>query len=236
MRKLIDVLRQSPEREAKPYHQVFAYETDDETVTVATALRELNAAARLVDVEGNAADPISWECSCLQKKCGACAMIVEGRPRAACDAKLAEFKGEIVHLAPLRKFPVIADLAVDRSSLFDRMKQLELWLGESVELPTRNGPLAYEASRCLECGCCLEACPNFSVEGEFGGMAAMVPLTRLILDATGDERARHARAYRQAVYAGCGKSLACRDVCPARIDISRLMSRSNAVAVWRWLR
>ena len=36
-----------------------------------------------------------------------------------------------------------------------------------------------------------------------------------------------------AVYTdGCGKSFACRNICPARIDIERLMARSNAAFLW----
>ena len=233
MKKLLDILRRSPIPGSQSYHQVFAYETDDAAATVATALRELNAQPALIDVEGVQADPISWECSCLQKKCGACAMVVEGRPRAACDTKLADFKQETIHLEPLRKFPVVTDLVVDRSALFERLRSIEAWLEDDVELPTKRGGIAYEASRCLQCGCCLEVCPNFSAEGLFGGMSAMVPLARLLAETTGDDKRALARTYREAVVAGCGKSLACRDVCPARIDIASLMSRSNAAALWR---
>lgn len=233
MRKRLDILRKSPIPGSQPYHQVFLYETDDDAATVATALRELNAQVELVDEDGNEADAICWECSCLQKKCGACAMVVEGRPRAACDSKLADFKGDVVHLEPLRKFPVVVDLVVDRSAVFDRLRAIESWLNDDVKLPTRRSGVAYEASRCLECGCCLEACPNFSAEGPFGGMATMVPLSRLLAEAEGADRVRLREVYRYNVYAGCGKSLACRNVCPAGIDIASLMSRSNAAALWR---
>ena len=232
MKKLIDVLRRAPIPGSEPYHQVFAYETDDETATVATALRELNAREELVDVNGDVANAVSWECSCLQKKCGACAMVIEGRPRAACDTKLSDVKGDTVHLEPLRKFPVVTDLVVDRASIFDRLRNLEVWLQGSVELPTKRSGVAYEASRCLECGCCLEACPNFSVDSTFGGMATMVPLARLLAETTGDEKRALADVHKTAVVAGCGKSLACRNVCPAGIDIANLMSRSNAASLW----
>jgi len=35
------------------------------------------------------------------------------------------------------------------------------------------------------------------------------------------------------VYGGCAKSLACRKVCPAELDLDGLLSRSNAAAIWR---
>ena len=126
----------------------------------------------------------------------------------------------------------MTDLVVDRSAIFDRMRTLEVWLEGEVELPTRRSAIAYEASRCLECGCCLEVCPNFSADGPFGGMATMVPLARLLAETSGDEKRALAHVHRNAVVAGCGKSLACRNVCPAGIDIANLMSRSNAAALW----
>ena len=232
MKKLFDILRQDGP-ELPNYHHVVAYETDDETVTVATALREINQRETLDDVDGNPIEAIRWESSCLQRKCGACAMRINGRPRMACDTRIVELEGQTVYLEPLGKFPVVADLIVDRRVLFDNLESLGVWLEEPSALKEKRGDIAYEASRCLECGCCLEVCPNFSTQGQFAGMAAMVPLTRLLADADVVERARLAKSYRDGVFAGCGKSLACRNICPAEIEIDKLMARSNAAALWR---
>lgn len=233
VRALIDVMRcEGPGKDS--WHQVFAYETADEGATVATALRELNERAELTDVDGRPAERIRWDCGCLQRKCGACAMVINGEPRAACDVRLSEVRGRRVRLEPLRKFPLVADLVVDRSVVFERLKHLEAWTEQELPLPVgERSTRAFEASRCLQCGCCLEVCPNFSVQGSFGGMAAMVELARLLAEASGEERERLRETYRAVIFAGCGKSLACRRVCPAGIDLAHLMARSNAVAVWR---
>ena len=232
MRKILDIARRASASEPER-RQRFVYETGDERATVASALRALNERSPLLDADGVPAEPIRWECSCLQKKCGACAMVIDGVPRLACDVRLAQLRREVVRVDPLRKFPLVADLMVDRSAVFARLNELQTWLDEQVELPQRRSEVAYEGSRCLQCGCCLEVCPNFAVEGGFGGMAAMVPLSRLLAEATPADRKRLARAYRAGVYGGCGTSLACRNICPAGIDISGLMARSNAAAVWR---
>ena len=232
MRKILDIARRASASEPER-RQRFVYETSDERATVASALRALNERSPLLDEDGTPAEPIRWECSCLQKKCGACAMLVNGVPRLACDARLAQLRGDVVRLEPLRKFPLVADLMVDRSALFARLAELEVWLEEQVELPQRRSAVAFEGSRCLQCGCCLEVCPNFAVSGGFGGMAAMTPLSRLLAEATPAERTRLAHAYRAGVAGGCGTSLACRTICPAGIDISGLMARSNAAALWR---
>ncbi len=234
MRKLLQILRR-PSRDATPRWQTFAFESDDEQVTMATALRALNERTELCDVEGVPAEPIRWESSCLQKKCGACAMVIDGVPRLACDTTLASLRGERVRVEPLRKFPVVADLLVDRTVLMHNLVEAGSWLESVADLPTKRWGIAYEASRCLQCGICLEVCPNFSAQGAFGGMATMVPLARLLPQAPRDQREDMARAYRAKVYGGCGKSLACRNVCPAELDIDKLLSRSNAAAVWhRW--
>lgn len=232
MRKQIRVLRRTSANQ-EPFWQTFLFETDDEEATVATALRELNERETLRDVDGNVADVIRWENSCLQKKCGACAMVINGVPRLACATRLAELKRETVSLEPLRKFPVVADLLVDRSVLMQNLKDASAWLEQTAVLEDRRWHTAYEASRCLQCGLCLEVCPNFSVEGAFGGMATMVPLARLLSQAPHEQRAQLATSYRDAVFGGCGKSLACRTACPANIDIDGLLARSNAAALWR---
>lgn len=231
MRKLLKIARRES-AEAPEYWQTFSFETEDERTTVGTALRELNARPELVDVEGNPAAPIRWESSCLQKKCGACAMVINGRPGLACDARLSAYK-KTIRLEPLRKFPVVADLIVDRGVLQENLAAMKLWFTEEAVQHQRAAEVGYEASRCLQCGCCLEVCPNFDPEGTFFGMAAGVPVTRLLAELPASQREELSRLYREHVFEGCGKSLACRNVCPAGIDIDRMLVNSNAVAVWK---
>lgn len=231
----LDILRMDREKRI-PYHQIIPFETEDERETVATALTAINADPDVSDHTGDPVEPIVWECSCLQKKCGACAMRINGRPALACDAKLRDLtdgKNSVITLEPLRKFPVVADLMVDRSIMYENLKQIGVWLRDEANLTQEKYDLAYEGSRCLQCGCCLEICPNFYAGGTFAGTAGFVPTVRLISELTGKERREVKRAYRKYIYNGCGKSLACRDICPAGIDIEHLLVNSNAIAVWK---
>lgn len=233
MKIRLDILRRRSGGEA-PFLQSFLYETQDDSDTVATALTRLNERAALRDSNGRSAEPIRWECSCLQKKCGACAMVIGGTPRLACEARLSDYKGA-VRLEPLRKFPVIADLIVDRSVLFENLRAMRAWLESDAAMSERAAELGYEASRCLQCGCCLDVCPNFDPAGAFAGMAAAVPVTRLLAEMPEGRKTELARLYRENIFEGCGKSLACRKVCPAGIDIDRMLVNSNAIAVWKRL-
>ena len=62
-----------------------------------------------------------WECNCLEEVCGACTMIINGRVRQACTALIHKLDQPIV-LEPMSKFPVVRDLYVDRSRMFESLK------------------------------------------------------------------------------------------------------------------
>ena len=231
MEVTLDILRYTPKGK-NSYLQSFRYTAEKMSETVATALTALNERAELRDINGNPASPIRWECNCLQKKCGACAMVINGRPTLACDIRLAGC-GKTIRLEPLKKFPVIEDLVVDRSVMYKNLETLRLWLDDSAEMGEEAAESAYESSRCLQCGCCLEVCPNFVSGGTFTGMASAIPMTRLLSELPVSQRREASQLYRRHIYEGCGKSLACRDICPAKINIDRMLVNSNAVAVWK---
>ena len=219
MKKTIRILRQKGPGE-QPYYEDHPFESAAENATVATALMQIATQTDLV-----------WEHSCLQKKCGACAMVIDRRPRLACDTPLAACPGDVVVVEPLKKFPVIRDLLVDRTILAENLQEMQVYAQEQTK---ENGKTehsillceetVYEASRCLQCGLCLEICPNWYPDGIFAGMSAMAPAAR---EMARDNIGEIAETYRKRIYEGCGKSLACRDVCPAGLDMDRLLSRNS---------
>lgn len=235
MKLTFEILRR-PHGAPEGRFQRIQWEMADESATVATALSAMNRDPALKDVDGHPVGHIHWECSCLQKKCGACAMRINDMPRLACDTRLAPLSGGVIQLEPLKKFPVVADLIVNRQVLFDNLKAMKAWLDREVCLNARATEVAYEASRCLQCGCCLEVCPNFMPGGAFSGAAAMAPASRLIAELAPEKKAALYKLYTRRFYNGCGKSLACRDVCPAGLDVERLLVNSNAIAVWKRMR
>lgn len=219
--------------DSAPYLQTISYDISDREATVATLLRALNAVPDLTDIDGKPVGEIFWECSCLQKKCGACAMLINGVPRLACDTKLCDLREGDLKLEPLKKFPTVRDLIVDRSLMRENLKSLRAWLEQEARPTDKAEPLAYDASRCLQCGCCLEVCPNFTPDGGFGGAAAFVPVSRILSELPKRKKYDIIAAYKRGVYSGCGKSLACHDICPAGIDVESKLVNSNAVAIWK---
>lgn len=213
---IIKILRKKTGEERRRW-QTFEYEPGQKGETIATLLNNLN--------KNNPDADIRWDCGCLQKKCGACAMVINGRPSLACGVKLTDLKKE-VRIEPLRKFPVVEDLITDRSILQTDLFNSQVWLEHEAAPEEKDQDILYEASRCLQCGCCLEVCPNFMPDDTFFGMAAAIPMARLLTEGGMEDRKRIKKHYKNHVYSGCGKSLSCRDICPAGIDIENLLVRA----------
>src|SRR5258708_20150248 len=81
-----------------------------------------------VDVTGRATTPITYDSNCLEEICGSCAMLINGKATMACSALVDKLTGpnkdQTITLAPLSKFPVVRDLAADRSSLLPNLNKL----------------------------------------------------------------------------------------------------------------
>lgn len=226
-------IKRQKEKNAPSYWQEFSYE-GEENISVAGILNELNSRTPLKDLNGKEAETISWECGCMVRKCGACAMRINGVPRLACATFLNTLKRNIVTLEPLSKFPLIKDLTVDRSFIFDKLKEINLWLESDAYQSSHTHEARYQSAKCLMCGCCLEICPNFSIESDFAGAVAPVNAFRIFDEEQDDLHYRDLlKEYKKHYFAGCGKSLSCQDICPAGIPVEELMVRSNAAGVWK---
>lgn len=201
---------------AEPYIQSFEY-SGSGRLNVACILEELSNREELIDTEGRRAGAIRWECSCRQKLCGACAMVINGRPSLACSEFVDADKDAELMLEPLKKFPVIKDLSVDRSSIAEHQKLAMMYLGERGKLVKTEHQYQYSVAKCLKCGLCLEVCPNYvGPEGNFYG-AVLANEAYLLHSSTQSRKKEIAKQYRLHFGRGCSKALLCRDICPAKI-------------------
>jgi succinate dehydrogenase / fumarate reductase iron-sulfur subunit len=144
------------------------YEHDMNVISV---LQKIAAQARTID--GRAVAPVAWDCNCLEEVCGSCTMLINGRTRMACSAlvdRLLEDNPDEIELRPLSRFPVVRDLFVDRTRLFQGLKKIKGWLPVDGYYNAGPGPrqsqeqqqTIYPISECISCACCLEACPQYS--------------------------------------------------------------------------
>jgi succinate dehydrogenase / fumarate reductase iron-sulfur subunit len=162
------VLRQDgPGQASYLERHIVEYEADMNCISV---LQKIAANSRTAD--GRRVAPVAWDCNCLEEVCGACTMVINGRVRQACTAlvdRLLEDNPEQIELRPMTKFPVIRDLMVDRSRMFNTLKKLKAWvpvdsylnMGPGPRQSQENQQMAYALSKCMTCGCCLEACPQY---------------------------------------------------------------------------
>ena len=213
---IVTVRRQkAPGEEA--YYQSFDVKACGR-VTVSHILEELNGREPLCDVDGKAADRISWERSCLQKICGSCAMVINGKPALACSEFIDTAETKELVLEPLSVFPVICDLMVDRSIIDEHQKLALMFLGERTKPDAAEHEQQYLAAKCLKCGLCLEVCPNYAGNGgKFFG-ALFADEAYLLHSSTADRRKEIAKEYRKHFERWCSKSLSCREVCPMKIQ------------------
>ena len=220
----VRILRQSSPVDS-PYWQEFSYEYQGNQ-TVAGMLGELNYKDDLVDVDGNPAPRIQWECSCLQGMCGGCAMVINGRPALACETFLKDLKHKLVILEPLRKFPTIADLVVDRGVIQENLKKEGAFIEEYRNADPAEYEHQYSAAKCLKCGLCLEVCPNYKAGKNFYG-AMFANDCYLIASRSGKRQEEIRKSYREHFAGGCSKSLSCADVCPMKIPTLASIGKMN---------
>ena len=213
---------------SEPYWQTFKYDRKDDQ-TVAGMIDELNYKDDLKDVDGNPAPRISWECSCVQGMCGACAMVINGRPALACETFLRDLKGDVITVEPLRKFPTVCDLVVDRGVIQDNLKKVNACIEEYKGAGAEEYDHMYLAGKCLKCGLCLEVCPNYKGGKRFFG-AAFANDCYLIASRSGKRDEDIRKTYGEHFAKGCSKALSCMDVCPMDIPTLKSMAKLNKKA------
>ncbi|RLS33878.1 MAG: succinate dehydrogenase iron-sulfur subunit [Planctomycetota bacterium] len=260
----VRVLRQdAPGQESYWERHAVAWEPNMNVISV---LQKIAAGARAQD--GRQVAPVAWDCNCLEEVCGSCTMLINGRTRMACSAlvdRLVEEHPDGIELRPMLKFPVVRDLVVDRRRLFRSLERVKAWVpvdgfydhGAGPRISPEEQEDAYPLSTCMSCGCCLEACPQFTRietvrrDGEteeafeqrrtaafdrgFIGAHAISqavlfnghPIGKLIADE------RMEAVTDQGGIQMCGNAQNCVAVCPKSIPLTRSIARAGrAATMW----
>ncbi|MEN3002698.1 MAG: succinate dehydrogenase iron-sulfur subunit [Armatimonadota bacterium] len=225
--------------DSKPYWQEFALPYRP-NMNVISCLMEIQR--NPVDASGNPTSPPVWEASCLEEVCGTCTMVVNGRVRQACSALIDAVgvqKGDTIEvvLEPMSKFPVVRDLMVDRSRMFEALKKIQAWipidgtydLGPGPRIDDRVRELRYAFARCITCGCCMEACPQYNERSAFIGPAPLAQVKLFNLHPVGAtlEYERLEVISGPEGITGCGNAQNCVKVCPKGIPLTRAIAELN---------
>jgi succinate dehydrogenase / fumarate reductase, iron-sulfur subunit len=220
-------------------------------LNVISALMEIRK--NPVTVEGKTTTPPVWDMNCLEQVCGICTMVINGRVRQSCSALIDDLLlaggGNTVMLEPMTKFPNVRDLKVDRTPMFEHLKKVKAWveldgsynLGPGPHMSQEVQQERYAYSRCMTCGCCLEACPQYQDDNYIGPQAIaqarlfnMHPTGKITMDD------RLEGLMEDDGIANCGNAQNCVQVCPMGIPLTRAIYETNrditVNALFGWLR
>lgn len=219
-------IKRQDDRESRSYWQTFEV-PHKPNANVISCLMDIQK--NPVTQEGMRVTPVVWECNCLEEVCGACTMVINGRVRQSCSA-LVDRLEQPIRLEPMSKFPVVRDLAVDRSRMFENLKKVKAWapidgfydLGEGAKVSPKQQQTAYALSECMTCGCCVEACPQFSKENDFVGAAAISQARLFNMHPAGkfNKEERLDALMQEGGIGDCGNAQNCVEVCPKSIPLT----------------
>jgi len=219
----ISVLRHNPSDPASvPRVETFEVE-EAEGMTLFIALNEIRE---------NQDASLQFDFVCRAGICGACGMMIDGRPGLACRT-LTRDLGERIMLAPLPVFRLIGDLSVDTGAWMQGMaERLRTWVHlreaepDLCALEERMEPALaqeiYELERCIECGCCVAACATARMREDFVGAVGLNKLARFRLDPrdTREDADYYELIGDETGVFGCMTLLGCEDSCPKELTLS----------------
>jgi len=152
---------------------------------------------------------------------------------------MRKFKdGDTIVVEPFRakSFPVIKDLAVDRSA-FDRIIQSGGYIsvntgqaqdGNAIPIEKDQALKAFDAATCIGCGACVAACPNGSAM-----LFTSAKVSHLALLPQGE--IEHAKRVRNMVnqmdaegFGMCSNTGACEVECPKGISLENIARMNRA--------
>jgi len=181
-------------------------------------------------------DPtLAWTSSCEHAQCGSCAIRVNGKPLLACELLVEnavnDFKTTVFTLEPIRVAPVVRDLIVDLEQAYEKVHKIKPYIieqqensnqGNEYRIYPRELEFYVEATRCINCFCCADACMS-SHRVFLGPNAIMAGIVRVM-----DPREKATKERLQMLYSDegiyrCHTAKACSFVCPKEIDVAHFI-------------
>ncbi|GEL07884.1 succinate dehydrogenase iron-sulfur subunit [Salisediminibacterium halotolerans] len=204
------------------------------SMNIISALMEIRR--NPININGEETSPVQWESICLEEVCGACSMLINGKPRQACST-LIDSLAQPITVEPLTSFPCERDLIVNRERMFDALKKVKGWIeidgtqdmGPGPKIAENERQKAYELSKCMTCGLCFEACPNINQRSSFVGPAPLAQVRLFNTHPTGQMQAeeRLEQIMGEGGLTSCGNAANCVEVCPKEIPLTQSIALLN---------
>lgn len=183
----------------------------------------------LEQIKGDQDGTLTFRRSCRASICGSCGMSINDRSRLACKTKIKDmvegmpsrnYQGRaVITIEPQNNQPVIKDLVVDITKLFNKVEAEEPYIKEGPESIEATDKTAYEqvnaVSNCIMCGLCYSACTELEVNDNFHGPAALAKAFRFVADPReGQKTERLKKLSEKGGIWDCVRCGMCVDACP----------------------
>lgn len=229
------VMRFDPEKDKEPWFQEYTVPCQEDWAI----LDALNYVKENIDTT------LNYRWSCHMMVCGSCGMMVNGEPSLTCKTFIRDLPGKI-RVEALENFPIERDLVVVLDDVMQKLQQVQPYLIRKDEPPPED--VEYQQSRaalakfkqltlCINCMCCYSACPQYGLDSNFIGPAALALAHRYNLDSRDQGKSQ-----RLDILAGhdgvweCSFVGACSEVCPKSVDPAaaiQQMKIDGAIEYWK---
>lgn len=227
----ITIQRYLPEQAAEPFAQTYSVPYDAST-SVLDALTYIKEEL----------DPtLSYRWSCRMAICGSCGMMINGKPILGCNVFLRDYAKTGMLIEPLAHFPVERDLIIDMESFLTHLEAVKPYLINKdaqgvqtfeahVQTPQQMDKYQ-QFSNCINCGLCYSACPQFGLNPEFIGPAALTLAHRYNLDSRDQGQAERMPMINSDEGAwSCTFVGYCSEVCPKQVDPAAAVNQSKVTS------
>lgn len=229
----IEILRYDPEKDNEPYLQPFEV--------------PFSATESVLDALGYVKDhldkDLAYRWSCRMAICGSCGIMVNGVPKLACKTFLRDYP-DGVKIEPLANFAIEKDLIVDMTPFIERLEAIKPYIigndrkpedGPNTQTPEQLARYK-QFSACINCGLCYAACPQFGLNPNFIGPAALTLAHRYNLDSRDHGQADRMKLINSDNGAwGCTFVGYCSEVCPKHVDPAAAVNQGKVASTQDFL-
>lgn len=184
-------------------------------------------------------EPIAFDHDCREGICGTCGIFIDGRAHGplqgvtSCQVHMRSFTdGQEIVVEPWRAtaFPVIKDLAVDRSA-FDRIMEsggyISVNTGSSVDanatpISKQDADEAFDAAACIGCGACVASCKNASAMLFVGAKVSQYALLPQGQPEAKERVLNMVATMDEEGFGSCTNTGACESECPKEISLEHI--------------
>ena len=223
----IEVLRYRPEQDSAPVLQSYQVPfTDDMSV-----LQGLQHIKDYVD------GTLSFRWSCRMAICGSCGMMIDGKPKLACQTFLRDYFPRKLRVEALAHFPIERDLVVAIDDFFAKLESITPYIvpreartlqqGEHLQTPAQLEQFE-QFSSCINCMLCYAACPQYGLDSRFIGPGVLALLHRYNADSRDGARGERMQiANAEEGVWSCTAVGYCSVVCPKHVDPANAVNQNK---------